>query len=118
MSRPRFLADEDLRYSIVKAVRQLEPTLEIRTVIEEGQSSATDADVLEYAWQHSWIVVSHDVSTMKAAAEERLQAGEHIHGLFLAAQSRRTRVITDSLILIWSASEFAEWQDRIVYLPL
>ncbi len=46
MSQPRFLADEDLRGSIVQAVRRLESNLEITTVVEEGQSSISDEEVL------------------------------------------------------------------------
>lgn len=118
MSHPRFLADEDLRGSIVRAVRRLEPNVEITTIVEEGQSSISDEEVLAYAWEKQWLLVSHDVTTMKAVAERRLAEGEDIHGLFLASQSQSTRVVVESLVLIWSVSEFEEWSDRIVYLPL
>lgn len=118
MSQPRFLADEDLRGSIVRAVRRLEPDLEITTVVEQGQCSASDEDVLEYAWENQRLLISHDVNTMKAIAERRIAQGHSIHGLFLVPQSRSTRSVAESLVLIWSASEFEEWRDRIVYLPL
>jgi hypothetical protein len=118
MSRPRFLADEDLRGSIVRAVRQLAPHLDIVTVIESHLTSISDEEVLEWAWDHGWLVVSHDVSTMKAAAERRIFAGKEIHGLFLAPQWRTTRVVAESLILLGEASEFEEWRNRIVYLPI
>jgi hypothetical protein len=36
MGRPRFLADEDLRGSIVRAVRRKAPQLEIATVVDLG----------------------------------------------------------------------------------
>ena len=75
MSQPRFLADEDLRGSIVQAVRRLEPDLEITTVVEQGQSSASDEEVLEYAWENQWLLISHDVNTMKANAERRITEG-------------------------------------------
>jgi hypothetical protein len=55
---------------------------------------------------------------MKATAERRVASGRGIKGLFLVPQSRPTRVIAESLILIWAASQAEEWQDRIVYLPL
>ncbi len=55
---------------------------------------------------------------MKAFAERRIAEGYRIHGLFLAPQSRSTRTVAENLVLIWSASEFEEWRDRIVYLPL
>lgn len=117
MSRPRFLADEDLRGSIVSAIRRLQPSVEIVTVVECGLSSASDQDLLEYAWQHQWLVVSHDVNTMKSFAERRIADGNMIHGLFLASQQSATMAIAESLVLIAQGSEFEEWQNRIVFLP-
>jgi len=117
MSRPRFLADEDLRSSIVSAIRRLQPSVEIVTVVESGLSSASDQDVLEFAWQHQWLVVSHDVNTMKSFAERRIADGSMIHGLFLASQQSATKAIAESLVLIAQGSEFEEWQNRIVFLP-
>jgi len=118
MSRPRFLADEDLRSSIVRAVRRLERALEITSVAELGLSAASGEEVLEFAWHDRWLIVSHDVNTMKAFAETGIADGRGIHGLLLAPQTRTTRSVAGSLILIWSASDFEEWHDRIVYLPI
>lgn len=69
MSRPRFLADEDLRFEIVLAVRRMEPAVEIASVVELGRSGSADADVLAFARAAGWIVVSHDVNTLKAEAD-------------------------------------------------
>ena len=118
MATPRFLADEDLRYPIVKAVRRREPALEFATVIDLGLAKSTDAKVLEYTSDNGWLVVSHDVNTMKASGEQRLATGHRLSGLFLVPQTRSTREVAESLILIWAASRLEEWQDRIVYLPL
>jgi hypothetical protein len=118
MSRPRFLADEDLRGSIVRAVRRKLPTIQLVTVVEQDWISATDEEILDLAWQHQWLVVSHDVNTMKAIAEKRIADGREIHGLFLAPQGRSVSMIAESLVLISEASEFEEWRDRIVYLPV
>jgi predicted nuclease of predicted toxin-antitoxin system len=117
MTRPRFLADEDLRGSIISAVRRQEPALEITSVVAQGLSGASDDEVLDFAWRERWLVVSHDVNTMRAFAERRLADGRCIHGLFLAPQSRSTKSVTECLLLIWSASDFEEWRDRVVYLP-
>jgi Domain of unknown function (DUF5615) len=118
VSTPRFLADEDLRRSIVLATRRLEPTLEFVTVQDLGLSGIDDPAVLDFAQANGWLVVSHDVNTMRAAAEARLAAGLAMRGLFLVPQTRPTRVIAESLVLIWSASPAEDWQSRIVYLPL
>ena len=117
MSRPRFLADEDLRGSIVRAARRMSPALEIATVVEQGWLSARDDEVLESAWKQRWLVVSHDVNTMKAFAEQRIADGRGIHGLFLVPQRRPIPRVAECLVLIAEASEFEEWRDRIVYLP-
>lgn len=117
MTRPRFLADEDLRGSILRAVRRQETDVEITSVVEQGLSSANDEEVLGFAWHERWLVVSHDVNTMKSFAEHRIADGRGIHGLFLAPQNRPSQVVSECLILIWSASDFEEWRDRVVYVP-
>ena len=118
MTTPRFLADEDLRFEIVLATKRLEPSLVFTTVIEEGLSGRSDTEILAYARGHGLIVVSHDVNTLKALAEERIRAGSGVSGVFLVPQSRLTRPIAESLIVIWGSSDAEEWQDAIVYLPL
>jgi predicted nuclease of predicted toxin-antitoxin system len=117
VSKPRFLADEDLRGSIVHAVRRFDGRVEISTVIAVGLDGADDQTVLDYAWQNHWVLVSHDVNTLKGMAEQRVRNGPGIHGLFLAAQNQSTRAVAESIVLAWSASEFHEWHNRIVFLP-
>jgi hypothetical protein len=118
MSTPRFLADEDLRRAIVRATRRLEPALEFAVVQDVGLSGVADAQVLEFANLNGWLVVSHDVNTMAAAAKARMANGQQVAGLFLAPQSRAVRAVAESLVLIWAASQAEEWQDRIIYLPM
>ena len=118
MTRPRFLADEDLRHGIVLAVRRLEPLLQIITVQDTALRASSDNDILDFAASQGWLVLPHDVNTMRAAAERRVTAGLPMPGLFLIPQSRSTTSAAESLSLIWSASTLEEWRDRIVYLPL
>ena len=118
MSQLRFLADEDLRGAIIRAIRRLEPSIELTTVREEGIAGAQDPQVLEHCWQNRWLLLSHDVNTMKALAEERVTQQAGLHGLFLIPQDRPIRVVAESVVQIWSASEFEEWQNQIVFLPL
>jgi hypothetical protein len=118
VSRPRFLADEDLRFEIVLAVRRLEPAVEIATVVEFGMSGSVDADVLAFAQANGLLLISHDVNTLRAEAEQRIADGRGVAGVFLTAQRNPTRPIAESIVTIWGASEAEEWMNRIVYLPL
>ncbi len=118
MTLPRFLADEDLRLGIVLAVRRLEPLLQIITVRDASLRAASDNEILDFAANEGWLILSHDVNTMRAAAERRVVEGLRMPGLFLIPQVRSTAAAAESLRVIWSASAFEAWGDRIVYLPL
>ena len=115
---PRFLTDEDIRGILIHAIRRAEPTLPLETAREHGLGGASDPEILEYAWINEWLVISHDVNTMKAAAEIRIADGPGIRGLFLVKQDRPIPLVVESVRMIWHASEFEEWQDDIAYLPL
>jgi hypothetical protein len=117
MSSPRFLADEDVRFEIVLAVRRLEPTVDFPTVIELGLSGLSDADQLEFAHRQGRILVSHDVNTLRGLAEARIADGRGVSGVLLTAQRNSTREVAENIVLIWAASEAAEWIDRVVLIP-
>ena len=91
MSRPRFLADNDLNDAIVVGVLRREPAAEFARLRDLGLATRSDAEVLDFAARENWIVVSHDVNTMREAASTRLAAGLPMNGLLLAHQ--RTPVI-------------------------
>ena len=118
MSRPRFLADHDLNEHIVDGVLRREPTLEFVRARDVGLNGLPDPEVLAYAAEHGFLLVSHDVNTMPAHAFARIAAGEPMHGLLMVRQSLPMAAVIDSLVLIWSASDTEEWQNRVQFLPL
>jgi hypothetical protein len=118
MSRPRFLADHDLNEHIVAGVLRREPAIEFIPVRELGMSGHADEAILEYAEREKFLVVSHDVNTMPAAAYARLAGGRSFPGLFMVQQSSPIGPVIEDLVLIWSSSELEEWKDQVVFLPL
>ena len=118
MSRPRFLADNDLKDAIVLGVLRAEPAVEFVRLRDLALAALPDPVVLEYAARENWIVVSHDVNSMAAAAYDRLTAGLPMRGLLLMHQENAVSSGIDNLILIWSASEAEEWDGQVVFLPL
>lgn len=117
MRHPHFLADEDFRRDIVLATRRLDRSIDFVRAQEAGLAGAPDEVVLEFASRESRVVVSHDVSTMPAAAIARLRAKERMAGLILVAQNSRRRVVAENLVLIANASEADEWVGIIDHLP-
>ena len=59
--------------------------------------------------REGWILASHDVNTMRAAAYGRLAAGLELGDLLLAHRRTPASPIIESLLLIWTASEAEEW---------
>ncbi len=74
MTRPRFLADNDLNDAIVLGVQRREPAVEFVRLRDLHLGRLSDDAVLGFAATENWLVVSHDVSTMRAAAHARLTA--------------------------------------------
>jgi hypothetical protein len=118
MSRPRFLADHDLNEHIVDGVLRREPAVEFIRVRDIGLGDRPDPEVLAFAAQQGFLVVSHDVNTMVGHAYARLAAGEAMVGLLMVRQSEPIAPVIDGLVLIWSASEAEEWTDQVRFLPL
>lgn len=115
MSRP-ILADHDLNEHIVIGVIRRAPAVEFSRARDFGISDSPDAEILEYAAERGFIVVSHDVNTMPTAAYDRLAAGKTIAGLLMVQQTSSISPIIDNLILIWSASEAEGWENQVCFL--
>ncbi len=117
MSRPRFLADNDLNDSIITGFLRREPAATFTRVRDAGLADASDDEVLAHAFRMLLCVVSHDVNTMPRAVARAMASGQPFPGLFLVRQSTPVRVAVESLLLVWSASHQEEWQDQVVFLP-
>ena len=118
MSRARFLADNDLDDHLINALSRREPAIDFIRARAVGLRTASDPDVLSFAWNNKLIVVSHDVNTMPLHAFARAASGEPMAGLLMVRQNLPIPPILDSLILIWSASEAEEWHGQVRFLPL
>ena len=95
-----------------------ESAVECARVREFGMGEASDDAILDYAAKQGWLVVSHDVNTMPAAAFARLAKGRAMAGLLMVPQTEPIRAIIESLLLVWSASEREEWNGQVVFLPI
>jgi len=48
---------------------------------------------------------------------ERLAVEKSSPGLFIVPQRSAIGEVIESLVLVWTASQSAEWRDSVVYLP-
>jgi len=62
----RFLADENFHYDIVRGVRRHVPNVEITRIQDTELYSKPDPQVLAWAAEKGYILLTHDVNTMPA----------------------------------------------------
>ena len=83
-----------------------------------GLDMRSDPEVLDWAARNGFILISHDVNSMRGFAYERIARGERMTGLFLVHQTDAIAPIIENLIVIWAGSEAEEWKNGVWYLPL
>ena len=64
------------------------------------------------------LVLSQDVNTMPAAAYRRLEDGHSLTGLLMVPQTLPVAEVIEDVLLIWSASDTAEWRGQVWFLSL
>ncbi|HEY1947131.1 MAG TPA: DUF5615 family PIN-like protein [Bryobacteraceae bacterium] len=113
--KARFLADADLRGSILRGVQRRESKIDFEFLprILEG---LPDPEVLALAASRNRVLVSHDRATMPAAFYDFI-ARQSSPGLILVNQSARIGQAVEDLLLCWHLMDGGELMDQIIYLP-
>jgi hypothetical protein len=115
--RIKFIADADLNYSIVAALKRREPSVDFMTARAAGLEGLPDSEVLEVAASQGRILVTHDRRTMPNHFGEFIQ-GRTSPGVFVISQHLPPARAAEELLLIWSATEAEEWENRVYSRPL
>lgn len=113
----RFQADADLKFAIVKAVREREPAIDFASAMDSALTGANDADVLEFAAREDRILVTHDRRTMLTHFRARMDAGKASPGLLVASQGAPLGLVVSAIVLAWSASTPSDWRNQVHHLP-
>ena len=114
----RYLADADFNKAILNGLLRREPSVDFQTALAADLGGKTDPDVLAIAAAGQRILVSHDVGTMPRHFRTFREAGRQSPGVFLVPQRFDIGSAIEELLLIWFASDAAEWENRLVWLPL
>ena len=115
--RPRFQADADFNQKIVVGLRRREPSVDFQTAEAAGIIGVPDPLVLDMAAEVGRILVSHDRKTMPGHFTRFLQKRSS-PGLIIVAQNVDIGAAIDDLLLIWVATEAAEWSGKLGFVPV
>ncbi len=113
----KFLADENFNNDILRGVWRRIPEASIIRVQDTEITGADDLYVLEYAAEHGYIVLTHDVNTMRGYFYDRVKAEQTTPGLFLVHKRTPIGEVIDALELIIHANDEAEWIGQATYIP-
>jgi hypothetical protein len=119
----RYLLDENLRGPLWAALERANARralpLEIACVGDQPELplGADDAEILRWAEERGYVVVSSDIRTMPGHFAARLQAGRHSAGVFLVALPCSIPAILEALFYYADAPDENFWQDQILFVP-
>ena len=119
---PKFLLDENVEGMLWDAivVRNKSAQSPIQAVRvgdpPDLPLGSQDPDILLWAERNGYIILSHDVGTMKEHLADHLAAGHHAPGLFLFGYHADAPHIIDLLAVASDSDNHLEWQDLIEYL--
>lgn len=114
----RLATDEDFNNRIVRGLLRRQPDLDILRVQDAGLAGKKDDEVLAWASTEGRILLTHDISTMKQAAYDRIAANFPMTGVFEVSQDVPIGTAVDEIMLLALCSDQDEWQGQVRFLPL
>jgi hypothetical protein len=114
----KFLADENFEGAIYRGLLRRNAALDIERVQDVDLTSASDLDILEWAYWHGWIILTHDQKTMPGFAYQRMAEGKAIAGMIVMKHTIGVGKAIEDILLIATCSTMDEWMNQIQLLPL
>lgn len=120
MSKIRYLLDENVNPILRFELLRREPSL---TVWQIGMLGAPDygtpdPEILIWCEENSFILITHNRKSMPVHLQDHLAQGRQAAGILVLNESMSVGETIEELLLIASASEFEEYQNLILYLPI
>ena len=87
-------------------------------VQDAGLPKKDDPDVLEWAAQEGRVLLTHDVTTLRKHAYERIERGVPMPGVIEVSQELPIGVAVEEVLLLAECSMVGEWEGQVRFLPL
>jgi hypothetical protein len=114
----RLLADKNFNNNILHGLRRELLAITFERVQDCYLMGADDDVVLEWAANHGYVVVTHDLRPIPPLASQRVQPGIAMPGVIIVSSSMPTGQAIEEPALLVQCYEAAEVENNLVYLPL
>lgn len=109
--------DENFDGDILRGLYRHFPMLDIIRIQDTHLMGKPDHLVLEWITQQNRILLTHDARTMPNFAYARIHAGKPVRGIFVVDTLAPIGLCIDDLVTIIGASELAEWDNLVIFIP-
>jgi hypothetical protein len=114
----RLATDEDFNNRILRGLIRRQPELDIVRVQDAGLRAKSDLEILEWAAAEGRVLLTHDVTTMKQHAYDRIAAKLPMPGVFEVSQRIPIGQAIEEILFLAQCSIENEWEGQIRFLPL
>jgi hypothetical protein len=120
VNQVRFLIDECMKRAVAASLHRAEPAIEVYRVGQPGLPTlgASDSELLAFCEDQELVLVSQDRKSMPEHIARHQMSGRNTFGVLLVSPDCTFREMIDDLVLVWTATERAEWVNVLQYLPI
>ena len=111
------LIDENFNHRILRGLRRHFPDLDSLLVQETEVFQQDDPTVLDWAFTHNRVVLTHDVNTMTKHAYARLDAGQPLSGIVIIPKELSIGSAIEDLSVLLTCCHPEEFLNRVIHLP-
>ena len=114
----RLLFDENFNQRIVRGLKLEVPNLEYEIAQKCGLKEKSDPEVIEWANQNNYILVTHDLKTVPKFAYQRVADNKVFSGIIAVPADLPIGQVIDELVITIQCSFPNEFENLVLHLPL
>jgi hypothetical protein len=111
----RLATDEDFNNRILRGLLRRQPDFDIVRIQDADLAGWNDEEVLAWAASEGRILVTHDITTMKQTAYDRIAAGLPMAGIFEINQDVSIGTALDEILFLVLSSDQDEWEGQVTH---
>jgi predicted nuclease of predicted toxin-antitoxin system len=110
------LTDENVRASIIRALLQSRPELDLVRVGEVGLRATEDPLILEWAAEHGRVLLTHDRQTMTHHAYQRIRDQQEMIGVIVLDDQASPGELVPEILRAVENSSLGHLRNRVLFL--
>jgi len=114
----RLLFEENFNQRIVRGLKLELPNLKFEIAQNCGLKGIADPEVLEWASENNFVLVTHDLKTVPKFAYQRVSENRKLRGVIAVPDDLPIGRAIDELAITIQCSLSNELENQVLYLPL